>query len=141
MMRNKDDHYSVTVSTSTVENMLKSVIKHEHSDIICKVISNHLGDFGVEQFFDALTGVAPTCVFTPGQQVLIPINKACGWKYNELDQTDNVVNGKYIKGIVESVNPYRRDSVNVMYQVYKNGSLEHETLSTRPNDLVFERYD
>lgn len=140
-MMNKDDKYNVTVSIATVEKMLKGVIEHENADLLSKVIANHLGDFGVEQFFDALSGIAPTSKFTEGQEVLIPIQKACGWQFKETDQTDNIVNGKYIKGNVLSINPYRKDSVTVTCGLYKNGKLEYEMITTRPYDLIVERYD
>lgn len=140
-MMNDDDKYNVTVSISTVEKMLKGVIEHENAEIISKVIANHLGDFGVGQFFDALSGVAPKSDFKEGQEVFIPIQKACGWQFKESDQTDNVVNGKYIKAIVLSINPYRKDSVTVTYKLYKNGELEYEMLTVRPYDLMTEKYD
>ena len=76
----KSKHYKISLSEDMLTRMVKGMLKHEHADIIADVLVNHIGDYGVEQLYNAIHGIAPSVPFHQGQECLVSASRLCGYR-------------------------------------------------------------
>lgn len=138
----KSKTYKISLSEDMLTRMVKGMLKHEHADIITDVIVNHLGDYGVEQLYNAIHGISPEVPFYQGQECLVLASRLCGYRYNVEDQMQLIVQGKYMTATIVEVDPYKRDCVRVEYSII-NSSGENVDDNTRlyMDEIIVEKYD
>lgn len=135
--------YSFEMKESDIRAMLKSMIHHDHSDIIVEVLVNQLNTFAIGLLYNAHIGIMPDTNMYVGQEVLIPLgSEAFVWRYGKEHNEDLLVQGKYIKGTVIDVNPYLKEPVTVEYSLKDSeGKLRIERRSFNTKSLIPEKDD
>lgn len=134
--------YSFEIKESDVRAMLKSMIHHDHSDIIVEILVNQLNPFAVGLLYNAHIGIIPETDMYVGQEVLIPMSDAFSWRYGAEPNKDLLVQSKYIKGTVIDVNPYLKEPVTVEFSLKDSeGNLHVETRSFNTKSLIPEKDD
>ncbi len=136
-------YIEVKIATDEIRKTLLSCLdkNNPHRELIATTIMEHLKitDMGLEQLFNAFSGLKPSVHVKIGDTVLVKYNNLPSWRMNEerMRNAGMIYRDTYIKGEVHSIDLLRKDSVCFKFTYLPNeGDAHSDTYYVNPELVV-----
>ncbi len=122
-----DREFNISIKESELLELLRTKLLVNQPDKFAALIMGHLNSpFATTQLYKALQGLYPVMNYNVGDPIYVKLERLADWRYDKGKTLalPGVLNETYIPCQIESVNPYRENSYNVVYRCVKAGQSE-----------------